>query len=86
MSEQTQEVWEDDDVQAEFRDELIRVVGEEGASELIHLLPVFGQIWSAGSGAFGAANQLDKVIEVVGDKAKVVYKEVIVFAVVESLV
>jgi hypothetical protein len=85
IKESAKELWEDDGLKGEFVDELISHFGDEAADEIVHLLPIIGQVWSVGRGIVGAYSQLEKVLDKVMENATRIHRNVIVFAIVESI-
>jgi len=71
-----------DELAGEFRDE----VTVETIEELVHLIPVFGQIWSYGIGYHRAGKRLNKVLDMVTKRAHEVHVEVVIPLICHSLV
>jgi len=71
-----------DELTEEFRDE----VTAETIEELVHLIPVLGQLWSYGVGYYRAEKKLNKVLDMVMKRAHEVHVEVVIPLICHSLV
>lgn len=82
--------WEKEDMADHIKDELTEAfrdeVTAETIEELVHLIPVLGQIWSYGVGYYRAEKKLNKVLDMVTKRAHEVHVEVVIPLICHSLV
>jgi len=82
--------WEKEGMADRIRDELTKEFSEEviveTIEELVHLIPVFGQIWSYGVGYHRAEKRLNKVLDMVTERAHEVHVGLVVPLICHTLV
>jgi len=82
--------WEKEDMADHIKDELTEEFKDEVAvetiEEFVHLIPVLGQMWSYGVGYYRSEKKLNKVLDMVTQRAHEVHVEVVLPLICHSLV